>query len=177
MVYFSSNSEYFEDFIENLIFHVNASNGIALQWKNWYFVWYFLKTWYFNETHWMRLHYSEKIGIFLKFLDITWNCENIPNGSKLSLEKGYFIEICNISVEHTERYGIQLKNLVFFSNFSKISKFPVILIKRDSFCLKKLIFLLKQTIFHDKTSVGRRLSFENWLKSIISLKLGYFMKI
>ena len=31
MVYFSSNSEYFEDFIENLIFHVNASNGIALQ--------------------------------------------------------------------------------------------------------------------------------------------------
>ena len=33
MVYFSSNSEYFEDFIENLIFHVNASNGTALQWE------------------------------------------------------------------------------------------------------------------------------------------------
>ena len=49
-----------------------------------------------------------------------------PNGGKLSLEKGYFIEICNISVKHTERYRIQVKNLVFFSNFSKISKFPVI---------------------------------------------------
>ena len=71
-------------------------------------------------------------------------------------------------MKHTERYGIQLKNLVFFSNFSKISKFPVILMKRDSFCLKKLVFLLKQTIFHDKTSVGRRLSFQNWLKSEFS---------
>ena len=26
-----------------------------------------------------------------------------PNGSKLSLEKGYFIEIYNISIKHTER--------------------------------------------------------------------------
>ena len=49
-----------------------------------------------------------------------------PNGSKLSLEKGYFIEIYNISMKHTERYRIQVKKLVFFSNFSKISKFPVI---------------------------------------------------
>ena len=111
------------------------------------------------------------------FLILVIFTTDTPNGSKLSLEKGYFIEICNISVKHTERYGIQLKNLVFFSNFSKISKFPVILIKRDSFYLKKLVFLVKQTIFHDKTSVGRRLSFENWLKSVISLKLGYFMKI
>ena len=73
-----------------------------------------------------------------------------PNGSKLSLEKGYFIEICNISVKHTERYSIWLK---------------------------KLLFLLKQTIFHEKPSVGRRLSFENWLNSVTSLKLAYFMKI
>ena len=49
--------------------------------------------------------------------------------------------------------------------------------ERDSFCLKKLVFLLKQTILHEKPSVSRRLSFENWLKSVISLKLSYFMKI
>ena len=47
----------------------------------------------------------------------------------------------------------------------------------DSICLKKLVFLLKQTSLHEKPSVGRRLSFENWLKSVISLKLADFMKI
>ena len=66
------------------------------------------------------------------------------------LKKGYFMKIYNISLKHS---------------------------KRDSICLKKLVFLLKQTIFHEKASVGRRLSFENWLKSVISLKLAYFMKI
>ena len=75
---------------------------------------------------------------------------NTPNGSKLSLEKGYFVKIYNISMKQTEW---------------------------DSFCLKKLLFLLKLTIFDDKPSVGRRLSFENWLKSVVSLKLADFMKI
>ena len=36
------------------------------------------------------------------------------------------LKIHNISVKHTERYSIQVKNLIFFSNFSKISKFPAI---------------------------------------------------
>ena len=108
------------------------------------------------------------------FLILVIFTTDTPNGSKLSLEKGYFIEIYNISVKHTERYRIQVKNLVFFSNFSKISKFPVILIKRDSISLKKLVFLLKQTIFDDKASVGRRLFFENWLKSVIFLETGLF---
>ena len=31
--------------------------------------------------------------------------------------------------------------------------------------------------FPTDTPNGRRLSFENWLKSVISLKLAYFMKI
>ena len=50
-------------------------------------------------------------------------------------------------MKHTDGTALQWKKLVFFSNFSKISKFPV-LIKRDSISLKKLVFLLKQTIFH-----------------------------
>ena len=51
---------------------------------------------------------------------------NTLNGGKLSLEKGCFMKIYNISMKHTEQYSIQVKELVFFSNFSKISKFPVI---------------------------------------------------
>ena len=37
-----------------------------------------------------------------------------------------FMKIHEILKKHTERYSIQVKELVFSSNFSKISKFPVI---------------------------------------------------
>ena len=85
-----------------------------------------------------------------KFLEKVIFLTDTPNGGKLSLEKGCFLKIYNISMKHTER---------------------------DSICLKKLVFLLKQTNLHKKPSVGRRLSFENWFKSVISLKLAYFMKM
>ena len=52
--------------------------------------------------------------------------------------------------------------------------------ERDSITVEKLVFCkksLKNLIFATDTPNGRRLSFENWLKSVISLKLAYFMKI
>ena len=96
------------------------------------------------ENHWSVQDLTGKTSFWWYFSQIA------PNGGKLSLEKGYFMKIYNISMKHTER---------------------------DSICLKKLVFLLKQAIFHEKASVSRRLSFENWLKSVISLKLADFMKI
>ena len=63
------------------------------------------------------------------------------------------------------------------SDFMKIHEILKKQSERDSICLKKMVFLLKQAVFHEKASVGRRLSFETWLKSVISLKLADFMKI
>ena len=63
------------------------------------------------------LHYSEKLVFFMIFIENLIFPTDTPNGSKLSLEKGYFIKIY-ISMKHTERYGIQVKNLVFFSVIS-----------------------------------------------------------
>ena len=86
-----------------IIFHEDNSNGTELQWKNWYFVWYFLKTWYFNETHWMRLHYSEKIGIFHQILDITWNCEN----------RQCSVKIYQTGASYLLKKAILLKSVIF----------------------------------------------------------------
>ena len=47
-------------------------------------------------------------------------------------------------MKHTEWDSIQVKNLIFFSNFSKISKFPVI------------------------ASNGTALQWKNWYFSVIS---------
>ena len=49
------------------------------------------------------LHYSEKLVFFMIFVENLIFPTDTPNGSKLSLEKGYFIEIYNISMKHTER--------------------------------------------------------------------------
>ena len=63
------------------------------------------------------------------------------------------------------------------SDFMKIHEILKKHPERDSIQVEKLVFLLKQAIFHEKASVGRRLFFENWLKSVIFLKLADFMKI
>ena len=49
------------------------------------------------------------------------------------LKTSDFMKIHKILKKHPGRYRIQVKKLVFFSNFSKISKFPVI----SSFSLEK----------------------------------------
>ena len=90
-------------------------------------------------------------------------------------------------MKHTERSRIHSGKMRYFVenwvfpvisvksvNFQLLHDFLLKNSERYSICLKKLVFLLKQTIFHDKTSVGRRLSFENWLKSGFSLKLVLF---
>ena len=120
MVYFSSNSDYFEDFIK---FSCKNIKQYSITVKNLVFC--------------------------RKFLENLIFPTDTPNGDKLSLEKGYFMKIYNISLKHIER---------------------------DCICFKKLVFFLKQTVLHEKTSIGRRRSFENWLKSVISLKSAYFLK-
>ena len=124
---------FFSNFSKISKFPVISSNGIALQWKIWYFIWYLLKTWYFSETLWTGLYYSGEIR--------------------------YFVE-----------------NLIFssdFSNISKMNNFPLKTTGSTRFNFKNIILV----IFLINTPNGRRLSFENWLKSVISLKLAYFMKI
>ena len=56
------------------------------------------------------LHYSGKIRYFVENLIFP---TDTPNGGKLSLEKGYFMKIYNISMKRTERDSITVKNLVF----------------------------------------------------------------
>ena len=55
------------------------------------------------KIHQTVLHYSEKLVFFMIFVENLIFATNTPNGSKLSLEKGYFTEIYNISMKHTER--------------------------------------------------------------------------
>ena len=105
----------------------------------------------------MGASYLLKKAILLKSVIFQWNTQN---GIGFKWKIWYSSVISVKSVNFQLFHHFLLKNSEWYS-----------------ICLKKLVFLLKQTIFHDKASVGRRLSFENWLKSVISLKLGYFMKI
>ena len=59
----------------------------------------------------------EKFGIFH---------ENLIYFKRISLKSSNIMKAHEISKKHTERYSIQVKELVFSSKFSKISKFPVI---------------------------------------------------
>ena len=80
-------------------------------------------------------------------------------------------------MKHTEQYRIQVKKLVFLSNFSKISKFPVISSNGIALALKSCYFYSNRQFFMIKHQLVEGSPLKIGLKSVISLKLADFMKI
>ena len=80
-----------------------------------------LKTSNFMKIHEILKRHTEWYAIWLEkyqFLVIQYILvifpTNTPKGSKLSLEKGYFMKIYNISLKHSERDSICLKCWYFY---------------------------------------------------------------
>ena len=142
------NLIFFSNFSKISKFPVISSNGTALQWKNWYFSWYLLKTWYFNETHWTGLNYSGKMRYFVENLIFP----------VISVKS---VKMNNFPLKTTGRYKIWLEK----HHFSDISSFwwyfPQIHQTGASYLLKKVI-LWKSIIFQWNTLNGIAFGLKSW---------------
>ena len=83
------------------------------------------------EGHRVKIYHfscknTERYGITVKNLVFLQYLPEYYMKVLISLKTSNFMKIHEISKRHTERYCITVEKLVFFSNFSKISKFPVI---------------------------------------------------
>ena len=144
--------------------------------KNWYIYWKLdILAW----RHQSVLHYSEKLVFFMIFVENLIFQWNTLNGTALQWKLLVFtknLKIHNISVKHTERYSIQVKNLIFFSNFSKISKFPVIWSNSTALQWKNWYFSVISWILHETVKIDNFLwRYTNWY-CIWLKKLIFFLK-
>ena len=129
-----------------------------------------------GDIGWVILIFSFKFDAFGRYgsktNDFPWKLDifgmKTPVGSLFHGKTSDFLKIHEILKKHTERYSIQVKELVFSSNFLNITwncenrQFSVKIYQTGASYLLKKVILLKSIIFQWNTLNGMAFALKSW---------------